>query len=156
MRLARLHENEPTLVAYLHTFWPLVALPRSKDPVARLLAVGYGPIVEEIDALRRQTGARGVVTTNYAQTGWLAFYAPSHPPVVQLTERDRWHQEPPPAPDLMAGPVLYVTESWRDLKEMVTARYARITLLARIPRLRGDVVIEDYLVYRADGARDPR
>ena len=145
-----------TLVAYLHTFWPLVALPGSKDPVARLLAVGYGPIVEEIDALRRQTGARGIVTTNYAQTGWLAFYAPSHPPVVQLTEPDRWHQEPPPAPDLMAGPVLYVTESWRDLKEMVTARYARITLLARIPRLRGDVVIEDYLVYRADGARAPR
>jgi hypothetical protein len=106
--------------------------------------------------LRRQTGARGIVTTNYAQTGWLAFYAPSHPPVVQLTERNRWHQEPPLAPDLMADPVLYVTESWRDLKEMVTERFSRITLLARIPRLRGDVVIEDYLVYRADGARDPR
>ena len=54
---------------------------------------------------------------------------------------------------MMAGPVLYVTESWRDLKEAVAERFARITLLARISRLRGDAVVEDYLVYRADGAR---
>jgi len=118
--------------------------------------VGYAPVVEEVEALRRQTGAKGVVTTSYAQTGWLAFYMPSHPPVVQLTERDRWHQEPPPAPDLMAGPVLYVTESWRDLKETVAERFTRVTLLARISRLRGDAVVEDYLVYRADGGRDAR
>jgi 4-amino-4-deoxy-L-arabinose transferase-like glycosyltransferase len=142
-----------TLVVYVHTFRPLVSLPGSLDPVARILAVGYGPIVEEVEALRRQTGAKGIVTTNYAQVGWLAFYMPSHPRVVQLTERDRWHQEPPPAPELMTGPVLYVTESWRDRRETVTERFARITLLARIPRLRGDAVVEDYLVYRADGAR---
>ena len=75
---------------------------------------------------------------------------------VELTERDRWHQEPPPAPDLMAGPVLYVTEDWRDLKEIVAERFGRITLLARISRLRGDAVVEDYMVYRAGGARDSR
>jgi 4-amino-4-deoxy-L-arabinose transferase-like glycosyltransferase len=143
-----------TFVVYVHVFRPLVSLSGSLDPVARILAVGYGPIVEEVDALRRQTGAKGIVTTNYAQTAWLAFYMPSHPPVVQLTERDRWHQAP--APDLTAGPVLYVTESWRDLQEMVAERFARITLLARISRLRGDAVVEDYLVYRADGARDSR
>lgn len=142
-----------TLVVYVHAFRPLVSLPGSLDPVARTLAVGYGPIVEEVEALRRQTGARGIVTTSYAQTGWLAFYLPSHPRVVQLTERYRWYQEPPPPPDLMAGPVLYVTESWRDLKEVVSQRFARITLLARLPRLRGEAVIEDYLVYRADGER---
>jgi 4-amino-4-deoxy-L-arabinose transferase-like glycosyltransferase len=145
-----------TLVVYVHAFRPLVSLSGSLDPVARILAVGYGPIVEEVEALRRQTGAKGIVTTNYAQTGWLAFYLPSGTRVVELTERDRWHQEPPPAPDLMAGPVLYVTESWRDLKETVAERFARITLLARISRLRGDAVVEDYLVYRADGARDSR
>jgi hypothetical protein len=39
---------------------------------------------------------------------------------------------------------------------MVAERFARITLLARISRLRGDAVVEDYLVYRADGARDSR
>ena len=145
-----------TLVAYVHTFRPLVSLPGSLDPVARILAVGYDPIVEEVDAQRRQSGAKGIVTTSYALTGWLAFYMPSRPPVVELTERDRWHQEPPPAPDLMAGPVLYVTEDWRDLKEVVAERFARITLLARIARLRGDAVVEDYLVYRADGPRDSR
>ena len=145
-----------TLVVYVHAFRPLVSLPGSYDPVARILAVGYGPIVEEIDVLRRQTGAKGIVTTNYAQTGWLSFYMPTHPPVVQLTERDRWHQEPPPAPDLMTGPVLYVTESWRDLKEMVAERFATLTLMARISRLRGDAVVEEYLVYRADGGRDSR
>jgi 4-amino-4-deoxy-L-arabinose transferase-like glycosyltransferase len=145
-----------TLVVYVHVFRPLVSLSGSRDPVARILAVGYGPIVEEVEALRRQTGAKGIVTTNYAQTGWLAFYLPSSTRVVELTERDRWHQEAPPAPDLMAGPVLYVTESWRDLKETVADRFTRITLLARISRLRGDAVVEDYLVYRADGARDSR
>lgn len=145
-----------TLAVYAHTFWPLVAVPGTYDPVARILAVGYGPIVEQVDALRRQAGAKGIVTTSYALTGWLAFYLPSHPPVMELTERDRWLQEAPPAPDLMAGPVLYVTEDWRDLKAIVAGRFARITLLARISRLRGDAVVEDYLVYRADGARDSR
>lgn len=145
-----------TLVVYGHLFWPLVSLPGSYDPVARILAVGYGPIVEEIDALRRQTGAKGIVTTSYALTGWLAFYMPAHQPVIQLTEPDRWRQEPPPSGDLMAGPVLYVTESWRDLKETVAERFTRLTLLARISRLRGDAVVEDYLVYRADGGRDAR
>jgi 4-amino-4-deoxy-L-arabinose transferase-like glycosyltransferase len=145
-----------TLVVYVHAFRPLVAAPGSLDPVARILAVGYGPVVDEVETLRRQTGAKGIVTTNYAQTGWLAFYMPSHPPVVQLTERDRWHQEPPPAPDLMAGPVLYVTESWRDLKDTVAERFTRMTLLARISRFRGDALVEDYLVYRADGGRDAR
>ena len=145
-----------TLIVYVHAFWPLVSAPGSLDPVARILAVGYGPVVDEVEALRRQTGAKGIVTTSYAQTGWLAFYLATHPPVVQLTERDRWHQEPPPGPDLMAGPVLYVTESWRDLKETVAERFARITLLARISRLRGDAVVEDYMVYRADGGRDAR
>jgi hypothetical protein len=49
-----------------------------------------------------------------APTGWLAFYLPSHPLVVQLNERYRWLNEPPPQPSLFDSPLLYVTELRND------------------------------------------
>ena len=142
-----------TLVVYVHVFWPLVPLQGLRDPIARLLAVGYQPVADKIDDLRQQAGARAIITTSYAQTGWLVFYLPSHPPVVQLNERERWLNEPPPAADMFVGPLLYVTEDWRDEKELIAARFGQVTQLARIPRLRSGQVIEEYVVYRVSGPK---
>ena len=59
-------------------------VPGIRDPVSRLLGVGINRVVADLEALRAQTGANAVVTTSYGLTGWLSFYLPSHPPVVQI------------------------------------------------------------------------
>jgi hypothetical protein len=126
-------------------------IPLARDPLARLLAVGFQPVAQEIEAARIKEGATAILTTSYAATGWLAFYLPSHPPVVQLNERFRWTDAAPPPRDLFAGPSLYVTETWRDRSALLARRFRHVTLVARIPRLRNGAEIEDYAVYRVDG-----
>jgi 4-amino-4-deoxy-L-arabinose transferase-like glycosyltransferase len=125
-------------------------VPLARDPVNRQLAVNYAPVAAQIEALRKKEGAGTILTTGYAQTGWLSFYLPSNTPVIQINERDRWLAEPPPQPWWFEAPALYVTESWRDQAEVVRERFAKVTPLARIPRLRGGRVIEEYVVYRAE------
>jgi 4-amino-4-deoxy-L-arabinose transferase-like glycosyltransferase len=124
-------------------------VPLARDPVNRQLAINYAPVAAQIDALRKAQGAGAILTTGYAQTGWLSFYLPSNTPVIQLNERERWLAEPPLQTWLLEAPVLYVTEDWRDQSRLVGERFAEVTQIARIPRLRNGKLIEEYLVYRA-------
>jgi len=137
-----------TIVAYAHALNPLIPLEGTRDPVARLLAVGYLPLANEIDALRVESGADAILTTGYAQTGWLSFYLPSRTTIVKINERERWLAEPSPPDEIFDGPLLYVTEEWRDLSPMLLERFADVELVDRLERRRGGTPIEDYIVYR--------
>lgn len=136
-----------TIIAYAHALNPLILLEGTRDPVARLLAVGYLPLANEIDALRVESGAGAILTTGYAQTGWLSFYLPSSAVVIQINERERWLAEPSPPDEIFEGPLLYVTEEWRDLSPMIEERFADVELIARLERRRGGRHIEEYAVY---------
>mgnify|MGYP003345811176 FL=1 len=102
-----------------------------------------------------QTGAKAVLTTNYAPTGWLAFYLPSHTPVVQINERYRWLNEPEPDAALFDGPLLYVTNARNDLQNEVARKFMRVEPLARIPRRANGFTMEEYAVYLVEGLRGP-
>jgi 4-amino-4-deoxy-L-arabinose transferase-like glycosyltransferase len=129
----------------------------SIDPTARQLAAGWRTLGAGIDALRVQLGARVVLTTNYADTGWLAFYLPSRPPVIQVTERIRWVNAPEPPRDWLEGTLIYVCGvPCDDQVAWFAARYANVDEVARLPRTRGAVTIETYIIYRVQGLRgDP-
>ncbi len=137
-----------TMVAYAHALNPLIPLGGTRDPVARLLAVGYLPLANEIDALRVENGAEAILTTGYAQTGWLSFYLPSRSAIIQINERERWLAEPPPPDEIFDGPLLYVTEERRDLSPMLVQRFADVALIDRLERRRGGRRVEGYTVYR--------
>jgi len=128
-----------------------------KDPLARLLAVGMPEVVDELGKLRDKAGADLVVTTDYAQTSWFAFYSPY--PVVSLGEDYRWPNSPPLAATHYAKPALYITELPLNLKKekqdkfaaalaKVTAAFAEVTEVARIDRRRRGVPVVHYIVYR--------
>ncbi len=126
------------------------------DPTARQLGTGWRAVGTEIDAFRRAHGARAVLTTGYALTGWLSFYLPSGPPVVQLNERIRWVNAPAPDPDLFKGPLLYVCEAACGGAELVRGRFDLVQEVVRIPRRRRGVEIEVYTIYRVQSPRgDP-
>jgi 4-amino-4-deoxy-L-arabinose transferase-like glycosyltransferase len=142
------------VLIYAQALWGIV--PRVRDPVSRLLAVGMEPVANDIEALRSQTGARAVLTTGYALTGWLSFYLPSHPPVVQVNERFRYLDEPEPPRDLFEGPLLYVTELRNDQSALLAMRFAEVMPLAHISRIRNGATIDEYAVYRVSGLKgDP-
>jgi hypothetical protein len=136
---------------YAQAVWGVV--PRVRDPVSRLLAVGMNRVVDDIESLRARMGAGAVLTTSYALTGWLSFYMPTHPPIIQVNERFRYLNEPPPMPSLFTGPLLYVTEMRSDQASLLTTRFAQVTALAHIARYRNGATIDEYVVYRVEGLK---
>lgn len=135
-----------------------------RDPTARALAAGWRDIGLKIDEIRVRSHAPGILTMNYADTAWLSFYLPSHPPVVQIYERLRWVNSPQPDDKFLHGPLLAVIEegephpagSDNEPRHALADRYEKVTEIARLPRLRRGVVIDYYVVYLIDGAKgDP-
>lgn len=88
--------------------------------------------------------------------GWLSFYLPSHPPVVQVTERFRWVNEPPPSPELFKGPLIYVCPASAREASFIAERYRVIEKINSVVRQRSGVVINRYSIFRvAEPIGDP-
>jgi 4-amino-4-deoxy-L-arabinose transferase-like glycosyltransferase len=126
-------------------------IPQVRDPVSRLLAYGMAPVVTDIDSVRKQEHASAIATTSYALTGWLAFYLPQHPAVIQLNERLRFLNEPAPDPQLLHGPLIYVTQLRNDQTKDLANHFAHVTPLGQIARRRNGALIDQYALYRLDG-----
>jgi len=126
-------------------------VPIVREPVSRLIAVGMGRVVGDIETLRAQNHAAGILTTSYTLTGWFSFYIPAHPPVVQINERYRYLDQPAPSPSLFQGTLLYITELRNDQASLLTTRFAHVTPLAHIARYRSGATIDEYAVYAVSG-----
>ena len=122
-----------------------------REPISRMLAIGIGRVTDDIEVLRAQNNAKAVLTTSYEMRGWLSFYLPTKPPVIQVNERFRWLNEPLPAADTFEGPLLYVTQIRNDQSEMLAKRFREVTPLAHIGRSRNGATFDEYRVYRVDG-----
>jgi hypothetical protein len=103
--------------------------------------------------LQTQERATAIVTTNYALTGWLAFYMPGHLPVIQLNERLRYLNEVPPDPHLFRGPLIYVSQVRNEKIGYLSRRFAHVVPLAHVFRTRNGAQIDEYAIYRLDGPK---
>jgi 4-amino-4-deoxy-L-arabinose transferase-like glycosyltransferase len=128
-------------VVYVQALTGVLPIGRN-DPTARALGAGMADVAAEIERLRENAGAKGVLTPSYALTGWLSFYLPRDVPVVQIGERYRWYQEPEPAADLLAGPLVYVDRAGQRAAALDS--YRQIHEMERITRRRGATTIEEY------------
>lgn len=118
-----------------------------RDPTAHLLAGGFAPVAESLADIRKREHAAAIITTNYALTGWIAFFAPDRPPVIQLNEPLRWLAAPSPPSSLLVRPMLYVSEPWRDQSALLKRDFARVIPLSVLKRRRRGGVAERYRVY---------
>ena len=126
-------------------------VPVVREPISRMLAIGIGRVTADLEVLRAQNNAKAILTTSYEMRGWLSFYLPTKPPVIQVNERFRWLNEPLPAADTFEGPLLYVTQIRNDQSEMLAKRFREVTPLAHIGRYRNGATFDEYRVYRVDG-----
>jgi hypothetical protein len=138
------------LVAYVQAFSGVLKLGH-KDPIARITAVGFAPVAEEISAIAKRQGNAGIVTTSYAPAGWIAFYLVPKLPVLQITETYRWLAAPAASPMLLQSPLLYVTQ--HPLSDLPRARaaFASVTFVKTLTRARNGAKIDTFTLFSVSG-----
>ena len=138
------------IAGYTQALFGVVPMGR-KDPLARLLAVGFPDVVAQVEETRVRMGAGTILTTDYATAAWLTFYGKRE--VVDVGEDYRWPDAEAPAAASFAGPALYVAETRRDRHDLLQASFEHVTAVGHIDRLRRGVAIAHYVVYRVDGLK---
>jgi hypothetical protein len=118
-----------------------------RDATVRSVGVGWRKLAGEIEAVRARVGASCVLAMDYGTTAWLSFYLPPGTCVQQAIQRIRWVNFPSPAPEQLAGKLLFVDEAQLGLRPYVTQRFGRVAQAVQLPRMRGPLVIETYAVY---------
>jgi 4-amino-4-deoxy-L-arabinose transferase-like glycosyltransferase len=142
------------LAAYAQALFGVVPMGR-KDPLSRLLAVGFGDVARAVDQTRTRIGAAAVVTTDYASTGWLTFYLPRTDPVVPIVEPWRWAMAPRVPAALLSRPLLYVVENRNDRRDVVAAMFRDVVPEGTVLRRHGKAPVAVYDLYRVGGPRGP-
>jgi 4-amino-4-deoxy-L-arabinose transferase-like glycosyltransferase len=137
-------------VAYVQAFFGVFPIGRH-DPIARMTGVGFLPVAETVaeDAARLNAGA--IATTNYSTTAWLAYYARSTLPVVQIADEARLLSSPRATAADLAGTLLYVTANPRDELPVVARHFSQIRFVARLVRARNGDAIDSFYAYRISG-----
>jgi 4-amino-4-deoxy-L-arabinose transferase-like glycosyltransferase len=121
------------------------------DPVARMTAVDFAPVADDISALARRHRARAIVTADYAATGWLSFYLRPHLPVLQISEEYRWLQTPRADSATLRSPLLFVTRRPRAELPLIAAHFAHVKFEAALARMRAGVRVDTFYVYSLSG-----
>lgn len=124
-----------------------------RDPVSRLLGFGMEPVVGDIETAAAREHASAVVTTNYALTGWLAFYSDRGTHVIQLNERSRYLNDASPDAKLLRGPLIYVSQERNEEMDYLSQRFAHVVPLEHVLRTRNGAVLDRYAVFRLDEPR---
>ena len=140
------------LAVYAQALLGVIPLGRG-DPLARLLAVGFDSVAQNIERQQAGMHAAAIVTTDYASTAWFSFYLPSKPRIVQLNEEVRYPDAQRADAALLTRTLLYVVEMRLDRHDLLAAHFRRVTPVAHFDRLRRGVPIAHYVVYRVDGLR---
>ncbi len=139
---------------YAQAFFGLVPMGRA-DPLSRLLAVGFGDVVQQVERDRARAGAGAIATTDYATTGWFSFYKQGSEPVIPLDEPYRWTMAPKAPATILAQPLLYVVEDHNDRRALVAGLFGDVTKVDTIERWRGGKVVARYNVYRVSAPTRP-
>jgi 4-amino-4-deoxy-L-arabinose transferase-like glycosyltransferase len=125
-----------------------------KDPLARLLGVGFHPVADSLAGAAKVAHAGAILTTDYQTTAWLRFYEPGLK-VVQLGELNRYPTAPMPDAGLMGGPLLYFVERKRDQSADVRKYYSSVLLATQLRIGRADSEIALYEIYLVDAPKGP-
>jgi 4-amino-4-deoxy-L-arabinose transferase-like glycosyltransferase len=142
-------------LCYIQALGGIIAAGRA-DPFSRLLGFGMSDVAAAIEKVRIKNGAAGLITTDYASTGWLDFYLPSQTAVLALDDDPRWIMAPAAPAALLARPLLYVTDGRRNRHDLIASQFENVVPAGEIERRRGNVELGRYIIYRVSGARSAR
>lgn len=119
------------------------------DPTSRLLDYGWPELAASINSAATQQGASAIIGTEYEPVSSQSFYGRGSLPVIQLTQRVRWANEPKPDHKVLSGRLLYVCREPCAKVDRLHQRFATFDYLGSLPRTRDGTQIESYRLYLA-------
>jgi hypothetical protein len=140
------------VACYAQALFGIIPVGRA-DPLSRLLGFGMHEVAMRVDQLRVQSSSAGIVTTDYATAGWLAFYLPAGVPILVLDDDGRWSMAPRLSPALAAMPLLYVAEDRHDRHAFLTPQFGSTVWAGGVERKRGRVELARYVTYHLNRLR---
>ena len=140
-----------SLVVIVHAITPLGPNFGRADPMSRLS--GFGELSDALVALSAREKGATIVAANYGTAALIAYYARPHGvAVLQVTERQRYRDiPPPPGIDLAHGSVLAVTSLHSDQTAAFAQLFDKLEPIAVIERRYRGEAVEKFQVYRASG-----
>ena len=141
-------------VAYLEA--PTGFIPLGQHDVrSRVLGVGWPKLAAQIDAIRAQTHADVILTSDYTLNSWAKFYLPAGSPIEQFDERVRWTNEPAPTSKLPHGTALYICghSCWKLPR--LQKKFSNTKLIATLTRYNAKIPINQYNIYELSGPITP-
>ena len=142
------------LLAYAEATTGFLPLGRH-DPRTRVLGVGWKGLGSKIEELRAAAGADVILTTDYTLNSLTELYLPSPTPVVQISDRMRWSNEPAPDARLFQRPALYICKNACSKLYKITARFRSVKLLAVLQQDARTGAGAHYHVYRVASPQAP-
>lgn len=137
--------------------WALRPLGKSDikgDPTARLR--GWNELSVKVESVRRSASASWIATDRYALTGILSYeLRGTTTPIVQLTERIRYCNQPDPNIGILATPGIYVTLARNDRSSTLRECFGRVEYLGTIQRAPRGLELGVYAIYRLAEPLDP-
>jgi 4-amino-4-deoxy-L-arabinose transferase-like glycosyltransferase len=122
-----------------------------RDASVRSVGVGWIELAQDIEAMRKLSGAQCILGQDYGSTAWMMFYLPKGTCVAQRGDRYRWNGVPEPGADQLKGKVLLV--GFYNGPVRLKDDFARVEKIGDVTRKRGGMVIEIYEVDLAEGAK---
>jgi hypothetical protein len=136
------------LIVYAQCVFGLMPLGKA-DPTSRILDYGWEDLSAGISSAATRIGATAIIGTEYEVVTSQDFHTHSPLPVIQITQRIRWANEPRPARSDLAGPLLYVCREPCAKVDRLRQRFTHFDFLQALSRKRGGVTIDQYRLYRA-------
>jgi hypothetical protein len=141
------------LVAYAQALTGFIPL-GARDPLARLLGVGFKPVADSLASAARADRAGAILTTDYEATAWLRFYEPGLK-VVQVGEIYRYPAAPMPDAALMRGPLLYFVEQKRDRSAELQKYFSTVSLATQLRIGKAGRELASYEIYTVQTPKGP-
>ena len=121
-----------------------------RDASVRSVGVGWTELAQDIEGMRKTTGAKCILGQDYGSTAWMLFYMPKGTCVVQRGDRYRWSNASELDADLLKGKILLV--GFFNGPARFKNDFARVEKIGDVMRKRSGVTIETYEVDLAEGA----
>jgi 4-amino-4-deoxy-L-arabinose transferase-like glycosyltransferase len=124
--------------------------------LARKVAYGWPSLTLKIRDLIAQTGAAGIITSDYHTAAWLRFYMGHEIESHQINERIRWVNLPGPSRQMLEGPVLYL-DGGNPLGMELDRLYANRKEVGVLVRADKGITVDTFRVYVLSGlTADPQ
>lgn len=115
--------------------------------------LGWREFAQGLEAMRENSGADWLATTDYGLTGELAFELGNDSPVLQIVDRQRFTFESP-NPSLLKKPALLVMPANEGEAERYSSCFREFSVLGDVSRQAGNRVIQNYTVVKVQGASE--